>query len=113
MKQKGNTEEQTAAALDSLEGMRRASPPPYFYTRLQARLRREQSSWNGIASLISRPLFALGIIAAVLFVNGWIVLRNGPDALSSGNAFQVATDLPEEYNVAVTSFYDYETPSHE
>jgi hypothetical protein len=115
MKQQGNTEKRIEAALESLNDIRRASPQPYFYTRLRARITREEKGWSGIAGLISRPLFALAMICVVLLVNTWIVFRQDNEALpaNTNTTSQVATDLPEEYNVAVTTFYDYETPSYE
>lgn len=113
MKQVRDIEKKAAAVLESLDGIQRATPQPYFYTRLRTRISREEGSWGTIARIISRPLFALSMIAVVLFVNAWILLKDGRAIPQPANAFQVATDLPEEYNVAVTSFYDYETPSHE
>lgn len=109
----GHTEKKAAAALESLDGMQRATPSPYFYTRLRARMGREESGWNGIAVLISRPLFALCMIAVVLFVNTWIVLRSNDSDSLPANAFQVTADVPDEYNMAVNTFYDYEMSAHE
>jgi hypothetical protein len=99
-------------ALESLDGIQRATPQPYFYTRLKARLDRKEREWSGITGIISRPAYALAMICVVLLVNTWAVM-NSSDESSQVNPIQVATDqqLPDEYNVAVNTFYDYESPS--
>jgi hypothetical protein len=100
-------------AMDSLDDIRRASPQPYFYTRLKARISRG-NSWGTVAGFISRPVFALAMVSVVLFVNVWILYKsdNGVINPSNNNSLQAAatSDVPEEYNVAVSTFYDYETP---
>jgi len=99
-------------ALESLDGIQRATPQPYFYTRLKARLSRKEKEWSGITGFISRPAYALAMICIVLLVNTWAVMNSSKES-SQANPIQVANDqqLPDEYNVAVNTFYDYETPS--
>jgi hypothetical protein len=99
-------------ALESLDGIQRATPQPYFYTRLKARLDRKEREWSGITGLISRPAYALAMICVVLLVNTWAVMNSSNES-NPVNPIQVANDqqLPDEYNVAVNTFYDYETPS--
>lgn len=100
------------AGLESLDNTRRATPGPYFYTRLRARIAGEEKSWGGIAGFISRPVFALAMIGIVLLVNTWILFKTDKTAAPNAGG-QVATDLSEEYNIAVTTFYNYEMPSSE
>jgi len=99
--------------MDSLDEVRRVSPRPYFYTRLKARMSRE-NSWGNVAGFISRPVFALAMVCVVLFANVWILYKSDSGIMDSqaNNSVQALTnaDLPEEYNVAVSTFYDYETP---
>ena len=99
-------------ALESLDGIQRATPQPYFYTRLKARLDRKEKDWSGITGFISRPAYALAMICVVLLVNTWAVMNSSNES-SQVNPIQVANEqpLPDEYNVAVNTFYDYETPS--
>lgn len=104
--------ERIEKALESLDGIQRATPQPYFYTRLKARLDRKEREWSGITGFISRPAYALAMICIVLLVNTWAVMNSSNNS-SQITPMQVATDqvLPDEYNVAVNTFYDYETPS--
>ena len=113
MKQKPDIENKLERTLDSLNGLRRATPAPYFFTRLRARMAREDKEWGGVIGFISRPAFALAIICVVLSINTWIVFNDPHD--TSVHSQLPTTDntdvLPEqEYNVAVTTFYNYDTP---
>lgn len=110
MKQTHDMENRLERAMDSLDGIQRATPGPYFFSRLKARMTREQKGWNGIAGFISRPVFAFAMICIVLFVNTWILFDNDTDATQGNNAQQIVTELPDEYNLAVTTIYNYDTP---
>jgi hypothetical protein len=95
--------------LDSLEGLQRATPRPYFFTRIKARLEKRENGWSGITHFISRPAYALAMVVFVIGINVWIVYQRD-DNMTANNAAQVATELPEEYNLAVNTFYNYDTP---
>ena len=113
MKQIPDMERKIEKALESLDGIQRATPQPYFFTRLKARLDRKERDWAGITGFISRPAYALAMICVVLLINTWAVMNSGGQSTSQVNPIQVAADqqLPDEYNVAVNTFYDYETSS--
>lgn len=110
MKQNKDIENAVQESLESLDDMRRASPRAYFYTRLRARLDREKSKWGEVAGFISRPVFAMAIIGTVLFVNAWILLKSDVSVSNNNSQALINTDVPEEYNLASATFYDYETP---
>lgn len=116
MKQIPDMEQKLAKALESLDGIQRATPQPYFYTRLKARLTKNDREWAGITGFISRPAYALAMICVVLLINTWAVVQDNSDTTTTtqANALQMVTDqqLPDEYNVAVNTFYDYETPAY-
>lgn len=111
MKQKPDIENNLERALDSLDGVKRATPGPYFFTRLRARMAREEKEWGGVIGLISRPVYALAIICVVLSINTWIVFKDTTETSTTGSFNTNSNDIPEEeYNVAVTTFYNYDTP---
>lgn len=110
MKQIPDMEKKLETALDSLDGIQRAKPSPYFYTRLRARMARSEREWSGIAGLISKPVFALAIVSTVLLINAWIVISDKEEPISSVPKAISADMSSDEYNVAVATFYDYETP---
>ena len=111
MKQKPDMENKIDSVLNSLDGIRRASREPYFFTRLQARMAKGERDW-GLVGFISRPVYALAMLCIVISVNTWIVFKDTDDTLPV-NAFSAtgANDgSEEEYNVAVTTIYNYDTP---
>lgn len=100
-------EEKIEAALESLTGARRASPGPFFFTRLQERLREKKPNiWETITVFISKPVVAFALCIVVLF-NGVLMFQNAENTSSSIEQI----DLADDYNVAVTSpIIDYENP---
>jgi hypothetical protein len=54
------------AALSSLDSVQRATPKPYFYTRVRARLEEQSNPWSKVARIMSQPVWAFS--AAALFV---------------------------------------------
>jgi hypothetical protein len=60
--------------LNSLNGIRRAEPQPFLYTRVQARLMREESRPEiTIFRFVTRPAFAICFALVFLFINGYLV----------------------------------------
>lgn len=60
--------EEIERTLRSLEGIERASPPPFFSTRVQARLARRLAGKTR-TSWVSRPAYALASLGLVLVLN--------------------------------------------
>lgn len=114
MKQIKDIERRIDEAMNSLDNAKRATPQHFFYTRLMAKINRNEKSWSGVAAgYISRPVYALATIFIVLFVNGWILYKNNSEIITPENSAQtiINSDLPDEYNLAVTTtIYNYETP---
>jgi len=98
---KSNTEE----ILNSLDGIRRAEPQPYFYTRLSARLNREKNGWEKVASFISKPAFAIAAIALFLIINVTILFNSSSNATSSPQE-ESSLAVENDYGLSVPSLYD-------
>jgi hypothetical protein len=93
--------------LRSLDGLKTASPGPFFFTRVQARLNRsERNVWEKLSMLLSRPTVAIAGICLIIFINTLTVLDLKDTAPSLAEQNEPIYD--EEYNMAVTSFYDIE-----
>lgn len=102
-----NTKEKIQNALDSLNNMQRATPGPFFYTRLSARLLREPvTTWEKLSHLISRPSVAIGAICLIISINMAVVLNQADESNITSETPELA--LADEYAIATTSFYDYE-----
>jgi hypothetical protein len=60
--------------LNSLEGIRRAEPSPFLFTRVQARLMKEESRPEiTIFRFVTRPAFAITFAVIFLIINGYLV----------------------------------------
>jgi hypothetical protein len=93
-------------ALESLDGIQRAEPGTWFFTRVQNRLRRdEQNVWESTGRFLSRPVIAIAGLFLVLSLNIFILVgKETPNTTPQG-----ITSTPDEESIltAVTSF-DYE-----
>lgn len=70
MKAKFTTEE----IINSLEGIQRAEPAPFLYTRVHARLLRNESSVVfTIFRYITKPSFVMAVVMLIILVNGFIM----------------------------------------
>ena len=68
-------------ALDSVADIRRAEPKPFFFTRVMARLAREEKSvWEIICRVVTRPAVALSSITLVLLLNFLVLFSESSDA---------------------------------
>ena len=91
--------------LRSVDNMARATPKPFFFTRLEARMLRENRSvWEKLSRMVARPSIAFASVALVLLLNTYVVITG----------FGLLQPEPEMTEVASTedlhstSFYDIE-----
>ena len=67
--------------LESLDGLQRAEPNPFLYTRVMARINREHdSTWEKIANLFSRPVVAFATIILFIAINAIVLFKNTDDS---------------------------------
>jgi hypothetical protein len=96
-------------ALNSLDGIKRAEPSPFFYTRVMGRLQRKVSGWEAAGSYLARPIVVVAGLVAVLVLNAAILLRLDQNTSAGTNSVaneQLVTD--NEYILASSSSFDYE-----
>ena len=59
------------AVLNSLDGIEKAAPQPFFYTRLMVRMEQvNESPWNKWMQVISKPSVAVAILSLFILLNG-------------------------------------------
>jgi hypothetical protein len=98
-------EKKVNEAMDSIEGINRALPNPFLFTRIAARIsRRENNNWERVGKLISRPAFAFVTVSMVLMLNLFVAINETSATAAKPNFSEVATidDL------GTNSFYDIE-----
>lgn len=96
--------------LNSLDGLQKASPGPYFFTRLQARMQNSKTDiWDRLGLIISKPAVVAFAIACILFTNAWVLVRQMPSTQPTSTADATAeVTIADEYNMTIATVYDYE-----
>jgi hypothetical protein len=109
MKMKNDIQNKVQKALDSLDGIQRAEPQPYFYTRLRARLQRnERTIWENMGSFMARPVVAVAGLCLILVMNAFILLRQDNNASTGSQATIESIITDNETILASSSSFDYE-----
>ncbi|MDQ6755480.1 MAG: hypothetical protein M3004_00940 [Bacteroidota bacterium] len=93
-------------ALSSLDNIQRATPTPFFYTRLMANLStRAQTTWEKFGSFITHPSIAFAGICLIILINAMAAYSH---LNTSATTDQSDVTVTEEYTQVATNFYDYE-----
>ncbi len=93
--------------MRSMDNMERATPRPFLFTRLEARMESEKNMWNKVSSFVARPMVAFACICFVLILNAMIIFLSG----TSGNSLtQQGSELAtaDEYSQVSYNLYDFE-----
>jgi hypothetical protein len=107
MNKKENINKLIDEALSSLDGAERATPKPYLFTRLNARMQKEpENSWDNVLKFISRPAIALAGLCLVITINAMVVSSNySGQTTTTADEQYVSAD---EYNTSVAVLSDIE-----
>lgn len=93
--------------MQSMDGIKRAAPRPFLFTRLEARMQNERNVWNKLTSFVARPIVAFACICFVLIINAMVIFLSD----TSGNSLapqgsELAT--ADEYSQVSYNLYDFE-----
>jgi hypothetical protein len=95
--------------LESLDGMQRATPQPWFFTRVKARLQREERSvWESIGSFLSKPAVAMAGLGLILILNLFVLFKQDNLHEATNVANQPVQLSDSESILASNSSFDYE-----
>jgi hypothetical protein len=94
-------------AMHSIDGIQKASPAPYFFTRLEARMESEKNVWEKITSFVARPSMAFACICLIIIINAIVIFSS---AKNDKQVAQQNTEVPtiDEYTQLSANFYEYE-----
>ena len=107
MKQTPDIGKKVDNTLESLEGIQRAEPRPYFFTRVKARLERGQKGvWETIGSVMARPAIAIAGLFIILAVNATILIEK--ETPTNQTVVQENVNTQEEENIFAVNTSDYE-----
>jgi len=108
MDKRPDIEKKAEKALESLDGIKRAEPQAFFYTRLIARLERDQKNiWELAGSFLARPAVAIVSLCLILAFNVVILVQKESTTTTPTYAIDVAQDDEGIFATANTT-YDYE-----
>ena len=107
MKTNLDIEKKIDDSLRSIEHVDRASMPPYFFTRLEARMQKGQTFWEKMTALIANPVFAFGSICIILFLNIYVIASSPNDGM---NMAQQTTEFAsvDEYSQISSNVFELE-----
>ena len=111
MKNDENIAQRIEHALNSIDGLKRATPKAFLFTRIQARLDNIiKSRWENTALFISRPLvMALGLCLIITVNISVIIMKNSSkDALTERSVTSVLDE--DEYYTTFATTDTIETP---
>ena len=101
MTQKNNMEKRIDEALSSLDGIQRATPRPFFYTRLMAKIEQnEKGVWENVSSFITRPVMLFATVCIVLLLNVAVLYKNHVSSAKITAAEQLEQVPNDAYDVA-------------
>lgn len=106
MKEQNKIEE----ILNSLHGIERAEPKPFMYTRIMAKMQKEESNfWAKTGSFIAKPAIAVFCLVAVLATNLYVVLgdeqRSDAPTITASADSDILTN--ENFILAANNDYDF------
>lgn len=96
-------------ALKSFDGIEKASPRPFFFARLEARMQNEKSIWEQISSFVAKPMVAFACICLVVIINAAVIFSSSNSTNSTTNSISQQNELAtaDEYNLVSSNFYEF------
>jgi hypothetical protein len=97
--------EEAEKTLESLDGIQRAAANPYLFTRIEARLEKEEkSSWSRALTLISRPSVAVPAIVLTILINTAIFFEFKSEKVQTPQDEEQV--FASEYNLSDNTIYE-------
>jgi hypothetical protein len=89
--------------LQAIQGMTEAGTDEFFYTRLKARMQKEQpqQGWN----FPLKPVWIVGTLVLLLAVNGFMLTQQSRTKKASAAAATSLQGFAESYDQTISSSY--------
>lgn len=105
MLNKNDIEKLVNETLDSLDGIQKAEPRPFLFTRIMARMnQKEETIWEKTASLVSKPIIAFATVVLFIAFNAFVLLSVSGNSASEVQEQVLVAD--SDYGLSVSSMYD-------
>jgi len=107
---KDHIDKKISDAMNSLDGISRATASPYLMTRINAGLSKTPATsvWARIISFMSKPAFALMALFFVMLVNLVIIFSGELNQNNNTTASATSNQGVYEMAINVSSNYDFE-----
>lgn len=105
-----NIDRQIEETLNSLDEIKRASPKPYLFTRINARLNNQvKSFWEGLAVFINRPAVLVLGLCLILAANVSVLLLNKSSSINTATERSINSVTDEdEYSTSFATIDNFE-----
>jgi hypothetical protein len=102
-----NLPEKIEQALQSLDGIQRAEPMPFFYTRLQARMQKEMEVESIGWLPVKKPVWLIATLFVFLVLNGIMIKQTAQLSNKKQSTSETASlqSFASEYELNNTSNY--------
>ena len=91
--------------LNSLNGIQKAEPTPFLFTRVMARLNKEENSlWEKLAYIFSKPAVTFATVILFIAINSVVLYRVAGNSTSAPQEQAVMAD--NDFDLSVNSIYD-------
>jgi hypothetical protein len=87
--------------INSLEGIGRAEPSPYFYSRLQGKIAKEENGFViSLLRFLTNPSLSIGVALLFIMINGYFLMNNMKKEINiDDNAQNIAAEyVPQNLN---------------
>lgn len=96
-------ENKIESILNCMDGMQRAEPKPFFFTRLEARMEKKDH-FETIIRFISRPAVVISSVLLIIFMNAFIIFSNFHDPAQNNTASQEIASVDEYIQISSNLF---------
>jgi hypothetical protein len=105
MRNKEYIQQEADKTLNSFDGIQRAASNPYLFTRIKARLEKDEKNfWSSALSFISRPAVAFATILIVIFINAAVFFESRSESSQPANEGEQL--FASDYNLTDNTIYD-------
>jgi hypothetical protein len=102
----GQLKKKIDETMQSLDGIEKASPRPFFFTRLEARMQRGKNKWEIISSFVARPAIVIASMCLIIIINATVIFSSSSFTGSSDKqSNEIGT--ADEYNSVSAPLYEY------
>jgi len=109
MNKQERIDKMTDEALSSLDGAKRATAKPYLFTRLTARMQRQdEGAWENIGRFIARPVVVIAGLCLIIAVNVVVIATNNNNSTATNTSVAEQGATQDEFSTSIASLYDTE-----